>query len=390
VNVSGLTSGAAAVSAGYRHTCAVTTAGEVKCWGWNTVGQLGDGTTTQRTTPVNVSGLTSGVAAIAAAPYYTCALSTAGGVQCWGYNFYGQLGNGTSGGFRSTPVEVCASGQWDEAASACLDTGQPSGLTGITALAAGGHHTCALTTAGGVQCWGKNTSGQLGDGTTTNRTTPVNVSGLTSGVATVSAGYSHSCAVTTAGAVRCWGSILGTVRTTPVEVSGLTSGVAAVAAGYNHSCAVTSAGGVKCWGANADGQLGDGTTRTSITPVAVSGLTSGVAGIAAGKSHTCALTTAGDVQCWGNNSGSQLGDGTTTNRTTPVDVLGLKPRPGDADCNGLVNSIDAALVLQSVAGLIVSLLCPENADANEDGTINAIDAALILQYGAGLIDGLPP
>ena len=322
VDVTGLTSGVAAVSAGFAHSCALTTTGGVKCWGQNFFGQLGDGTMAGSSTPVDVSGLTSGVAAVSAGGGHTCALTTAGGVKCWGANVLGQLGDGNAPNNSSTPVDV-------------------AGLTsGVAVVSAGGRHACALTTTGGVKCWGQNGLGNLGDGNAPDDSdTPVDVSGLTSGVADVSAGGAHTCAVTTAGGVKCWGfNCIGKLgdgnapndSSTPVDVSGLTSGVADVSAGAFHTCAVTTADGVKCWGQNFDGQLGDGAApNDSSTPVDVSGLSSGVAAVSAGGNHTCALTTTGGVKCWGENVAGQLGNGTTTNNDTPVDVVGLPD--GDND-----------------------------------------------------------
>jgi len=312
VDVSGLTSGGTAIAAGFYHTCAVISGGGVKCWGDNLYGQLGDGTTTQRLTAVDVSGLTSGGTAIAAGFNHTCAVISGGGVKCWGYNFYGQLGDGTTTK-RLAPVDV-------------------SGLTsGVTALAAGSYHTCTLTSAEGVKCWGSNEYGQLGDGSSIRRATPVDVGSLTSEGTAIAAGAKHTCALTSSGGVKCWGynglGQLGdgtrTHRLTPVDVSGLTSGGTAIAAGFYHSCALTSGGGVKCWGYNVHGQLGDGTTTSRVTPVDVSGLTSGVTALAAGAYHTCALTSSGGVKCWGYNAYGGLGDGSTTQRLTPMDVSGL-------------------------------------------------------------------
>ena len=311
VDVVGLTSGVAAVSAGGYHTCALTTTGGLKCWGRNLFGQLGDGTTTNRTTPVDVVGLTSGVSAVSAGEDHTCALTTAGGVECWGRNNHGQLGDGTTTD-RTTPVDV---------------VGLPSGTAVVSA---GLTHTCVVTTAGGAKCWGDNVFGQLGDGTTVDRVVPTDVTALTSGAAAVSAGFRHTCALTTAGGAKCWGSnFVGQVgdgtttdRTEPVDVTALTSGVAAVSAEILYTCAVSTAGGAKCWGRNG-GKLGDGTTTDRTTPTDVVGLTSGVAAVAARHLHTCALTTAGRLKCWGDNFFGQLGDGTTTDSSTPVDVLGF-------------------------------------------------------------------
>src|SRR5947208_1416093 len=189
-----------------------------------------------------------------------------------------------------------------------------------TAVSGGTFHTCVLITSGGVKCWGYNVHGQVGDGTTTDRWPAVDVSGLTSGVAAIAAGGNHTCALTTGGGVKCWGANnhgqLGdgtsTDRWTAVSVSGLSSGVSAISAGFSHSCALTTGGGVKCWGSNSNGQVGDGTITDRWTPVDVSGLTTGVAAVAAGGNHTCALTTGGGVKCWGANSTGQDSDATTT------------------------------------------------------------------------------
>jgi len=196
-------------------------------------------------------------------------------------------------------------------------------------------HTCAVTTGGGVKCWGSNSNGQLGDGTTTNRSTPVDVAGLTSGVTAITAGEYHTCALMTTGQVKCWGwngsGELGDgtniSRSTPVDVSGMGSGVSAVDAGWWYTCALTTNGTVNCWGSNSAGGLGDGTTTDRSTPVAVAGALSGVTAIAVGLWHTCGLTTGGGVKCWGSNSNGELGDGTTTDRTTPVAVSGLPGTP---------------------------------------------------------------
>jgi len=301
------------ITVGDYHTCAVTGSGGLACWGDNSRGQIGNGAMTETLVPTEVQGLTSGVAAASGGFHHTCALTSAGGVSCWGSGGRGQLGNWTTVD-SSIPIDV-----W--------------GLTsGVAAISAGSVHTCALTGSGGVKCWGGNNFGQLGDGTTTDSSTPVDVSGLASGVAAIAAGGRLSCALTTGGGVKCWGFNAGSqsgagtttnISVIAVDVSGLASGVAAISAGDDHACALTTAGGVRCWGENDSGQLGNGTTTASSVPVDVQGLTSGVSAIAAGGYHTCALRSGGEVLCWGQNGAGELGDGTTTASSTPVDVSGL-------------------------------------------------------------------
>jgi alpha-tubulin suppressor-like RCC1 family protein len=356
--VPGLT-GVTAIDAGSGHTCAALAGGGMKCWGWNIHGQLGDGTTDQRTSPVSVSGLTGIVTAIGAGDYHTCAAS-GGGLQCWGLNGNGQLGDGTKD-VHNTPVaainlsnvqavtaaqyHTCAleSGGgmkcWGYNSSGQLGDGTttphsaPAGVTGmtsgVTAISANGDFSCAAA-GSGVQCWGSNWDGELGDGTTTDHSLPAPVAELASGVTVLSAGRGHTCAVLPGGGAKCWGRNGsgqlgdGTLiqRSIPADVSGLTGGVTAIAGGADHTCALMSGGAVKCWGYNSYGQLGDGTWVNQSAPVDVAGLASGVTAIAAGETHTCALV-GGGVKCWGGNSYGQLGDGTTTRRPAPTDVLGL-------------------------------------------------------------------
>lgn len=316
-------SGVTDVAAGLIHTCLLGFGGGgMRCWGWNGYGQLGlgGGDTFDRHTPADVVGLSGSIKSLAAGSTHTCAV-TGGGARCWGSNLEGELGNGQAG---------CNPNDLDKCYSTSPVT--VSGLgNGVTQLAAGADHTCAVV-GGGVRCWGSNRFGQLGNGGPTGinerKTTPVAVSGL-SGVKAISAGGDHTCAVTSAGAIKCWGENgfgeLGdgttTDRPTPVTVA--LRGAAAIAAGWQHTCAITTKGGVICWGRNTYGGLGDGTTRERHRPVAVSGLGlgSGVTEITAGYGFTCARLGQDDVRCWGRNDFGQLGDGTTASRHKPVSTL---------------------------------------------------------------------
>jgi alpha-tubulin suppressor-like RCC1 family protein len=231
------------------------------------------------------------------------------GAAAWGFNAEGQLGNGTTTNSR-VPVAV-------------------TGLSGVTAVSAGGAHSLALLSNGTVMAWGSNRKGQLGNGTTTNSDVPVAVSGL-SGVTAVSAGGAFSLALLSNGTVMAWGENThgqlgnGTITNSdvPVAVSGL-SGVTAIAAGEAHSLALLSNGTVMAWGDDLAGQLGNGTTNNGeLLPVAVSGV-SGVTAISAGSVHSLAVLTGGTAMAWGGNKSGQLGNGTTTNSDVPVAVSGL-------------------------------------------------------------------
>jgi alpha-tubulin suppressor-like RCC1 family protein len=309
VAVLGLGSGVQALAAGSAHTCALVNGG-VQCWGDNSNGQLGNNSTNESNVPVAVQGLGSGVQAIAAGSSHTCAL-VGGGVQCWGSNSNGQLGDGST---TDSPVPVAVQG-----------LGSPG--SGVQALVGGYAHTCALVN-GGVQCWGSNSNGQLGDNSTTDSATPVAVQGLGGGAQAIAAGDYHTCALA-AGGVQCWGynadGQLGNNSTTdspiPVGVQGLASGVEAVAAGFSHSCAVVG-GGAQCWGDNSFGDLGNNSTSESNVPVGVQGLGGGVLALSLGASHTCALVNGG-VQCWGWDSYGQLGNGSTAESDVAVPVQGL-------------------------------------------------------------------
>ena len=291
VQVSGLTN-VSIISAGSYHSVALKTDGTVWAWGHNVNGQLGDNSTIHRDTPVQVVGLTGGVA-IASGAYHSMAQKNDGTVWSWGHNGNGQLGNNTT-------VEH-------------HEPEQVNGLTDVSSIACGAYHSLALKTDGTVWAWGNNENGQIGDNSTINRHNPVQVTGLT-GVAAIVAGQYHSIILKTDGTVWAWGkngngqigdnTIID--RHTPVQVSGL-SGIMSIAGGGLHSLALNSDGTVMSWGDNNQGQLGDNTTTEQHTPVHVLSLT-GVTDIAAGANHSLAKTTEGTVRGWGLNIYGQVGD----------------------------------------------------------------------------------
>ena len=322
LQVSGLSG--VAVAGGLSHSLVLKSDGTVWAWGYNYDGELGDGTFTTalpygKPLPVQVSGL-SGVGAVAAGAWHSLALKSNGTVWAWGGNYSGQLGDGTLTK-RSLPVQV-------------------SGLDGVVAVAAGGHHSLALKSDGTIWAWGGNYSGQLGDDVFTNRSLPVQVSGLDGVVVALAAGGHHSLALKSDGTVWTWGDNAygqlgeGTFRkrSSPTQVSGL-RGVVAVAGGMQYSLALKSNGTVRAWGYNSEGQLGDGTITTSSPsgksrPVHVRGL-KGVVAVAAGGWHSLALKSDGTAWAWGYGGDGALGDGTYTTsppygKPLPVQVSGLR------------------------------------------------------------------
>jgi alpha-tubulin suppressor-like RCC1 family protein len=370
--------GLARLAAGEAHTCGVTAGGELKCWGQNAAGQLGDGSTSERLAPVLVAG--SGTAAVrqvgtgwrhtlavdasgnagawgsnwafqvdqlvgdrlvpdlvqdlpGAALWtgggwaHSCALLANGQVLCWGNGEVGQLGNGLAeGGAHGVPAPVLE-------------------LSGAFALLSGYKFSCALTDVTTLRCWGHNGSGQLGDpaagAMATRPVTATTLAGVTA-LRAVALGQEHACAAYdapgAAGRVRCWGrgeaGQLGNGTTpasqlTPVEVlagGSPLSDVVALTAGWSHTCALTSAGSVRCWGDGTLGQLGDGGWAARTTAVEVRGLPGVATGLVAGWAHTCALVagTSGErLHCWGDNNHGQLGDGTRSPRNVPTLVPGF-------------------------------------------------------------------
>ncbi len=293
-----------ALAAGLFHTCGLTAQGQAFCWGENSSGGLGDGTTTARSTPVAVLGGFT-FAQLAAGDGYTCGITLTGQGRCWGANFTGSLGNGTTTS-SSTPVlvagghtfvRVSAAGQFDNNAN----------------------HTCAIDAGALGWCWGANSLGQLGDGTTTQSLVPVAVTGGHL-FGEIAAGAVSGCGVTTAGELYCWGPILGLQGGTPQLIGGGFT-YSAIDAGDSHLCARTAAGW-RCAGGNSAGQLGDGSGTTQNTPVLTSGGLN-FTNIAAGTRHTCGITATG-TYCWGSNSQGQLGTGDPglSNSLVPVKVVG--------------------------------------------------------------------
>ena len=331
---------AVSIDSGGDHTCALLDDSSVKCWGYNSYRALGDGTMISRNIPTLTSALNSSFNAISISTgeQHTCALLEDGSVNCWGYNAYGQLGDGTTN-TRSTPVTTLFNYssqnvlvyERDFDNDGIYNIFEP--IRNSNTLSSGHQSSCAIISDGSVNCWGINTNGQLGDGTTTNRSVATPVLGLDNGAVWVEVSEgNHACAILDNGSVYCWGQNsagqLGdgsfVERLTPVQVNGLGDEKATkLALGQYHSCALMERGEVRCWGGNSQGQLGDGTTFGRPSASATSSLSTNndnAVSIVAGEQHTCALLQDGGVSCWGWNYGGQLGIGSEISQSSPQET----------------------------------------------------------------------
>lgn len=326
------------VAAGWGHTCAIDTEQAAYCWGRDATGQIGrgvvggDGVHVPHPVPVlDVDGKAqlTGITQIDGGDGHTCALTTEGTVYCWGANFDGRLGDGDPSDPKPVPVAV-------------RDSSGTGPLTGVVEIAVGWQFACAVTVDEQLYCWGNNRGGKLGIGGTGGvEPLPVAVRDTAgeaplTGVTTVAAAAGHACAVA-GGTPYCWGGNyqgqLGTGETSagsplPVPVAGDLSDVAQLAAGPSHSCAVTAGGTAYCWGGNWASQLGRGTDGgTGFAPAEVldpdgAAPLSGVVSVATGGNHTCALTGTGAAHCWGAGSSGQTGHGVAggPDLSLPVEV----------------------------------------------------------------------
>jgi alpha-tubulin suppressor-like RCC1 family protein len=299
---------------GYYHTCALKQDGSVWCWGLSPDGQIGDGTFVGRPVPVQVSGLASGVVEISAGTHHTCARKSDGTLWCWGYNSNGQIGDGTVSD-RPAPLQVTALG------------------SAVAGVSCGGKDTCALKTDGTLWCWGENNFGQLGDGSTTDRHSPVQISGAPIPIAEISCGGRHTC-VRSGAAAYCWGynssGALGDGTYTERHAPGVPVSIGPIAeitSGFlDFTCARFSSGAASCWGDNSDYQLGDGFigVPTRNTPSSVYHLTD-AAHLTADGGHACVQHSDLTVSCWGENDSGELGNAGTSNIAAPGTVASLGP-----------------------------------------------------------------
>ena len=362
-------------AAGAYHTLMAYTDGTVSTWGANDHGQLGDGTTTDRSSPVIVSGI-SNVLAVAGGTAHSVASKNDGTVWAWGANASGQLGNGT---------------QWDSYIPNFVD-----GVSGVTSVAAGDSHTLVLQADGTVWAWGNNSDGRLGDGTTINRLSPVQVQvsagNMLTDVIAIAAGYYHSLAVRRDGTVWAWGNNNtgqlgnGTQNQSlfASQVSGITGNILAVSAGQFHSVALASDGSIWDWGYNANGELGNGTTTMQLSPNHSTYINDGVA-IAAGAHHTLVIRADGSVVGWGSNTSGQLGNISALFSLLPIQISGL---------NGIVSIAagNQSLAVKSSNGNLSAFSWGDNSrgQIGNSTTVNSFTPYSVLLSGMDPSPGSPP
>ena len=305
------------LSSGGAHTCGILDNSAVSCWGRGVEGQLGNGVALSQYSPTLTSSLGANrtAVAISSGGYHTCAILDSGEVSCWGRGAFGQLGNGGT------------SNQYSPTLTNSLGTNRTA-----VAISSGFYHTCVILDSGEVSCWGDGSSGKLGNGAALNQNSPTLTSSLGSGRTAValSSGYMHTCAILDNGAVSCWGKgssgQLGkggaSDKTTPTLTSSLGAGRTAVAIslGYYHTCAILDNASVSCWGLGSDGQLGNGAISNQNSPTLTSSLGANRTAVAlsSGGSRTCALLDNGSVSCWGHGASGQLGNGATSSQNVPT------------------------------------------------------------------------
>lgn len=313
------------VAAGRRHTCAILDNNTLKCWGSNWLGQLGIGTNSSATNapgPTTNLGLFRFAKSVAVGNTHTCAILTDDTVKCWGDNAFGQLGLGAgAGGSINAPGATVFLG------------------AGRTAKSISTHHqhTCAVLDNDTLKCWGQNFAGALGNGTTVDAFTPAAVNlGAGRSAKSVSAGHQHTCAVLDNDSIKCWGEnyfgSLGIGTTVDAYLPGASVNLGAgrsamaVTAGGDHTCALLDNSSVKCWGLNFNGQVGIGSTTITVSApgsAAQLGFLRSAQSVAAGGTHTCAVLDNASLKCWGENDDGQLGLGTTSSVSVPTTVPNL-------------------------------------------------------------------
>jgi len=283
------------------HTCGIKTDKSLFCWGYNMYGQIGDGTTGTRLSPTLIGSDTTWTQ-LSVGDKYSLARKTDNSLWFWGYNYYGQLGDGTTANKKSPTAAGGGAAEWAQVAA---DYG----------------HICGVKTSGTLFCWGWNIYGQLGDGTTGNRKAPVQESSSATtwsqSAGTLGVGYWHSCAIKTNDTLFCWGSNgnyqlgIGTYdqkKTSPFQV-GTDTDWSKLGVGAYHTCAIKTNGALFCWGQNGDGRCGDGTTNSPMSPAREATSATDWANVSPGLYFTCANKTTGALFCWGDNQAGELGDG---------------------------------------------------------------------------------